>query len=151
MSTQQASLFPMPAPARCIYCKQNRRIVEIEREVIDARFYDGVAGSSDAPCCTPESTYQCPQCGNENLDFGMHYATASWEDGDENREEYRCLKCGSTGDAEEAAPPVQPWSELEAVANAAASQRGFEHWDDYLDMVRSASAREDRPPLLAVA
>jgi DNA-directed RNA polymerase subunit RPC12/RpoP len=88
--------------------------------VIDARFYGDVPGMSDAPCCTPESTYQCPQCGSDNLDFGMHYATASWEDGDETREEYRCLKCGSTGDAEEAAPSAQPWSELEAVANAAA-------------------------------
>jgi hypothetical protein len=147
MSTQQASLFPMPAPARCIYCKQNRRIVEIEREVIDAHCGDGL-GWSDAPCCTPESTYHCPLCGSDNLDFGMHHATTSWEDGDETREEYRCLRCGSTGDAQEAAPPAQPWNELEAVANAAAKQRGFEHWADYVDMVRNAPAREDRPPLL---
>ena len=117
--------------------------------MIDARYGDG-PGWSDAPCCTPESTHHCPLCGTDNLDFGMHYATASWEDGDETREEYRCLKCGSTGGAEEAAPPAQPWNELEAVANAAARQRGFEHWDDYLDMV-SASAREDRPPMLEVA
>jgi DNA-directed RNA polymerase subunit RPC12/RpoP len=136
---------------RCIYCKQNRRAVEIEREVIDARFYGDVPGSSDAPCCTPESTYQCPLCGSEDLDFGMHYATTSWEDGDETREEYRCLKCGSTGAVEEAAPPAQPWNELEAVADAAAKQRGFEHWADYLDTVRGAPACEDRPPLLEVA
>ena len=134
--------FPMPASARCIYCKQDRRAVEIEREVIDARSYGDMLETS-APCCTPESTYQCPQCGSDNLDFGMRYATASREDGDETREEYRCLKCGSTGDVEEAAPPAQPWNELEAVANAAANQRGFEHWDDYLDMMRNAA---DRPP-----
>lgn len=137
----------MPAFARCIYCKQDRRAIEIAREAIDARFYGDLAGTSDAPCCTPESTYQCPQCGSENLDFGMHYAAASWED-DETREEYRCLKCGSTGDVDEAAPPAQPWNELEAVSNAAAKQRGFEHWDDCLDMVRNAA---DRSSLQEVA
>jgi hypothetical protein len=141
----------MPAFARCIYCKQNRRAVEIEREVIDARFYDDVSGTSNAPCCTPVSTYHCPLCESDNLDFVMHYAIASWEDGDETREEYRCLKCGSTGDAKEAAPPAQPWNELEAVANAAAKQRGFEHWNDYLDMERSALVREEWPRQLEVA
>jgi hypothetical protein len=150
MSTPQGLLFPMPAFARCVYCKQNRRAVEIEREVIDAQFYGDVPGASDAPCCTPESTYQCPVCGSDDLDFGMHYASASWEDGDETREEYRCLKCGSTGAAEEAAPPAQPWNELEAVAKAA-EQRGFERWSDYLDMVRNAPACDEQPPLLGVA
>ena len=44
-----------------------------------------------------------------------------------------------------------PRNELEAVANAAANQRGLKTLADYLDIVRGAHTREDRPPLLEVA
>lgn len=143
MSTQQGLLFPIPVPARCVYCHGTKAKTQLEREMIDERFYPDEPGYSGAPCCTPESTYTCPQCGSDNLDFAVRYA--SYDD-DETAEMYHCYVCKSTGPAEDAAPAKQPWAELEAVAKACAQQRGFEHWNDYLEAVRNAQAREQRSP-----
>jgi hypothetical protein len=79
---------------------------------IDARFGD-YPGWSDAPCCTPDSDYHCPQCNNGSLQFAMRYASA---EGEETGEVYHCETCGAIGDVEDAAPPVEPWTELDALA-----------------------------------
>jgi len=120
MSTSsQYSLFgqAIPIPA-CAHCHQTRSKVVRDREEI-ARCYpehypDGP--QDDLICCTPDSEYRCPSCGSEELDFAMHYATAFWQAGDENVEMAHCHECGWDGEAEEAAPPVEPWSELAAAA-----------------------------------
>jgi hypothetical protein len=110
--TQQAILIEIPVPARCVHCASTQATVLRDREMIDGRFGD-YPGWSVAPCCTPESDYRCGQCGSGKLQFAMHYASA---EGDDSREVYRCEACGCIGDAEDAAPPVQPWAELAAVA-----------------------------------
>ncbi len=43
----------------------------------------------------------------------MRYASA---EGEETGEVYHCETCGAIGDVEDAAPPVEPWTELDALA-----------------------------------
>jgi hypothetical protein len=114
MMLQQPLLIETPNAIICVHCHEARAVVLNERQVIDVRFGD-YPGWSQAPCCTPESDYHCPACHSSKLEFAMHFASA---EGEETGEVYRCLTCGSTGDVEEAAPPVQPWAELEAVMAA---------------------------------
>jgi hypothetical protein len=110
---QQLQLIDLSAPPQCFHCASTQATVLRDREIIDARFGD-YPGWSEAPCCTPDSDYRCPACNSGKLQFAMRYASA---EGEETGEVYRCETCGTTGDVEDAAPPVEPWAELEAVAS----------------------------------
>jgi hypothetical protein len=109
---QQLPLIETAFPVICAHCASTRAVVLRDREIIDGRFGD-YPGWSEAPCCTPDSDYRCPQCNGGRLQFAMRYASA---EGEETGEVYRCEACGATGDVEDAAPSVEPWAELEAVA-----------------------------------
>jgi hypothetical protein len=109
---QQPLLIETPIPMQCVHCASTRATVLRDRELSDAHFGD-YPGWSWSACCSPDSDYRCPQCGSGKLQFAMRYASA---EGEETGEVYRCEMCGAIGDVEDAAPPVEPWAELEAVA-----------------------------------
>jgi hypothetical protein len=96
-------------PLPCFHCLKTRAKIEDERAEAHRRF-----PQYPAPiCCTPDCEYRCPRCNGLDIDFAMHYASGA---DDATCELAQCLKCGWVGEATEAAPPVQPWAELEAVA-----------------------------------
>ncbi len=107
MDTQRLQAIEMAVP--CLYCHKTRARINVEREVARERF-----PHFEAPvCCSPDSEHRCPDCNSQDLDFAMHYATS--ED-DETGELAYCNACHWVGAVEDAAPPVQPWAELEVVA-----------------------------------
>ena len=110
MQTQQPQLIELPAPLQCVHCASTRATVLRDREIGRERKYPG---AETTICCTPDSDYQCPQCNSDRLQFAMRYASAEDE---ETGEVYRCEMCGAIGDVEDAAPPVEPWTELDALA-----------------------------------
>jgi hypothetical protein len=106
---QQPQLIEIPKPPQCFHCASTQATVLHDREIIVVR----LKCTTDCVCCTPDSDYHCPVCNSSKLQFGMRYASA---DGEETGEVYRCETCGAAGDVGDAAPPVEPWAELEAVA-----------------------------------
>jgi hypothetical protein len=114
MQNQQPQLIDLPIPMQCFHCASTQATVLRDREIACERRYPG---TDDCICCTPNSDYHCPVCNSGKLQFAMHYASRDYETGyDDGGEVYRCEACGATGEVEEAAPPVEPWAELEAVA-----------------------------------
>lgn len=106
---QQPKLIELPISTQCFHCASTQQTVLRDREVIVAR----MKYSTECVCCSPDSESRCPHCGSGSLEFGMHYATSQ---DDQGGEVFRCKACGATGEADDAAPPVQPWAELAAVA-----------------------------------
>jgi hypothetical protein len=99
----------------CIYCQQTRSAVMAERNLIDIRFPQ--FGNSEAICCNPDSESRCPFCNSTSLEFMEYDFGTSRETGySDSGEHAHCLNCGKTCEAEDTAPPVRPWKELEAVA-----------------------------------
>ena len=107
---QQPLLIELPIPMQCFYCASTQATVLRDRELAGQRHY---AGADTCICCTPDSDFHCPACHSGKLQFGMRYASA---DGEDTGEVYCCEACGATGEVENAAPPVEPWAELAAVA-----------------------------------
>ena len=118
MSTQQMTLFEIPRHLTCLYCHADRRKVQIDREILVARYPNrsDTQGVAEVICCTPGSDYKCPNCdaGIDDLSFAMHYAEST---DDESAEMFECHNCGSRGEASECEPPTQPWTELDEVAH----------------------------------
>lgn len=118
----QLQLFGAPAiiPV-CAHCHQPRSKVIRDRAELARRYPDfaGTPAETEMICCSPDSECRCPRCNSELLEFAMHYASASFADGDETAEMAHCQECGWAGEAEEAAPPAQPWTELAQVTKAA--------------------------------
>lgn len=119
MSTQQMALFEIPRHLTCLYCHADRRKVQIDREILVARYHklSDTQGVAEVICCTPGSDCKCPNCdaGIDELSFAMHYAEST---DDESAEMYECHRCGSHGEASECEPPIDPWTELDQVAHA---------------------------------
>lgn len=136
MAPQQMKLFETPVMiAQCVYCHQTKGKVLRERETLDLR-YPGRQDSDAAICCTPDSEWRCPRCSSQDLQFGMYYPIA---EGDECREMAACA-CGWRGEADECAPPDQPWDELTMVAE-----------EFHIDAFRRGPGRETRTALEVVA
>ena len=112
----QLQLFGAPAiiPV-CAHCHQPRSKVTRDRAELAANYPSHYPDGPDDACicCTPAEEYRCPSCHSEDLEFAMHYASASFEDGDETQEVAQCQECRWHGEAAECAPPVQPWAEMD--------------------------------------
>jgi len=137
---QQATLFAILRPVRCLYCHADQAKVQLDREILAARYPRSYPNGPDdgAICCIPGDEPRCPGCHSDRLNFGLFAGSPStWTgDGEGESEMYECHACGSRGPAEECDPPAQPWGELEAVLTGVEEQ---------LEIVRRAPAREMRP------
>ena len=107
---QQPLLIETRIPMQCFHCASTQFTVLRDREIARERKYPG---AETTICCTPDSDYRCPACNSSKLQFAMRYASA---EGEETGEVYHCETCGAIGDVEDAAPPVEPWTELDALA-----------------------------------
>ncbi len=126
MATQLhlASMEPAIIPV-CFYCHQPASKIVKAREELIARYPEmypsGMEQAREAcVCCTPDSDYLCPQCKSEDLRFAMVDDYTS--EGTDSVEMAECRACGWQGEARDAAPPVEPWAELEAVRAAQEAQ-----------------------------
>ena len=128
---QPATSHRPPATVVCAHCQQPQSKVTLDRLRLIAQYpanYRTMAAAREAViCCDPGSTHTCPDCNGENLDWAMHYAAYN---GDETGELAHCRACQWTGAALEAAPPAQPWNELEAVALADPEERVRRGYED---------------------
>jgi hypothetical protein len=115
---------PSPMPVVCVHCHQPQSKVTSNRLKLIAQYqYPSMCTAREACiCCDPGSTHTCPTCNSEDLAWTF--------DHDEACELAHCNACQWTGEATEAAPPAQPWNELEAVAMADPEERVRRGYED---------------------
>jgi len=112
LPTMQPAVIPV-----CMYCYQPKGRVMAEREQLTRawdEWYGEVYPAHEQVCCSPGDEHHCPQCHSQELQFALRDSFDF--DGNHEWEEAHCDACGWTGNAENAAPPKQPWLELQTVA-----------------------------------
>ena len=88
-----------PPPA-CRYCAATQATVRRQRQILDARLGD----SAPCVCCDGETSYTCPMCLGQNLEYASYDFDTDTETGyADSGERYWCRDCGATGDAEDTA------------------------------------------------
>jgi hypothetical protein len=88
------------APPACLYCAATQATVRRQRQILDARLGD----SAPCVCCDGETSYTCPLCLGQNLEYASYDFDTDTETGyADSGERYWCRDCGATGDAEDTA------------------------------------------------
>jgi len=69
-----------------------------DRQILDDRLGD----AASCVCCDGETSYTCPMCLGQNLEYASYDFGADRETGyADSGERYWCRDCGATGDADD--------------------------------------------------